>query len=262
MARGIFSSTKQAVAFFPTKSLRSSDIYDCVIETALALECAGLKVRGVTSDGASMNRKFYKMCGDQHHLTVHPLNFERPIYFFCDVPHLIKTTRNNLENSGFGRRSRNLQFRGRHIRWTHFLDLHSWDSRGDLRMLPKITDAHLYLTPSSRMRVKLASQVMSQSVANAMKARKLHIKNQFDDDAELTEKNNEAVSTLTFLRTGGHIEEEVELDNFIFLEDDNTDATDSTEITTEQSSRTINTASNQPSSSNPSKDHPSFPTPW
>ena len=63
MVRGIFSSVQQAVAFFPTIALRSGEIYDCVMKTVLKVETAGLRVHAVVSDGASCNRKFYKMAG-------------------------------------------------------------------------------------------------------------------------------------------------------------------------------------------------------
>ena len=111
MARGIFSSKKQAVALFPSSALRSGEIYDCVFKSVIALESAGLKVRAIVSDGASCNRKFYKLCSasEDAHYAINPVDEERKIYFVCDVPHLLKTTRNNLENSGFNRCSRNLQ---------------------------------------------------------------------------------------------------------------------------------------------------------
>ncbi|XP_071499561.1 uncharacterized protein [Diadema antillarum] len=173
MVRGLFCSMKQAVAFFPTSTLRSGEIYDCVMRTVLKVETAGLKVRAIVSDGASCNRKFYKMCmvhGDGYgHYTMNPAETDRKIYFFCDVPHLLKTSRNNLENSGFNRQSRNLQIGEKHIRWTHLIQLYEWDSSSDLRLLPRLTPEHLYLNPSLRMRVKLATQVLSQSVANAFK---------------------------------------------------------------------------------------------
>nr|XP_054764639.1 uncharacterized protein LOC129271286 [Lytechinus pictus] len=172
MVRGIFCSMKQAVAFFPTTALRSGEIYDCVMRTVVKVETAGLKVRAIVSDGASCNRKFYKICSSEDnvgHYTFNPVDPQRRIYFFCDVPHLLKTARNNLENSGFNRQSRNLQYGQRHIRWTHLIRLYEWDSSSDLRLLPRLTPEHLYLNPSLRMRVKLATQVLSQSVANALK---------------------------------------------------------------------------------------------
>ena len=69
-----------------------------------------LKVITVVSDGASPNRKFYRL---HHHLQLDQdpdcdivyrtsnLFFpKRLIWFFADVPHLMKTARNGLSHSG------------------------------------------------------------------------------------------------------------------------------------------------------------------
>ena len=53
-------------------------------------------------DGASPNRKFYKMHGKSGELTYktpNPFHEDLDIYFICDVPHLLKTTRNCWSNS-------------------------------------------------------------------------------------------------------------------------------------------------------------------
>lgn len=42
------------------------------------------------------------------------------------------------------------------------------DEERPLKLMPKLTREHLYLTPHSKMRVNLAAQVMSSSVANVM----------------------------------------------------------------------------------------------
>ena len=46
--------------------------------------------------------------GDDTNWTWNPFDKSRKIFFISDVPHLLKTTRNNLENSLFNRNSRNL----------------------------------------------------------------------------------------------------------------------------------------------------------
>lgn len=54
-----------------------------------------------------------------------------------------------------------MQFRGLDISWKHILDVYEWDfsSPSSLRMLHKLTEEHLHLTPALRMKVKLAAQV-------------------------------------------------------------------------------------------------------
>ena len=66
------------------------------------LTCLGFHVRAYKSDGASPNRKFYKIISPEDEVYYWTWNiFEtgQKIYLFSDVPYLLKTTRNCLENS-------------------------------------------------------------------------------------------------------------------------------------------------------------------
>ncbi|XP_022110831.1 uncharacterized protein LOC110990247 [Acanthaster planci] len=112
------------------------------------------------------------------HCTRSPAEPSRHMYFFCNVPHLLKTTRNNLENSGYHKKTRHLHLKGQDI-WTQLLSLYEWDvglerTSPGLRCLHKLTYEHLHLTPALRMQVYMAVQVLSTSVANAMKAHGKH----------------------------------------------------------------------------------------
>lgn len=53
---------------------------------------------GLTADGASVNRKLIKLHSDARKLTHKTTNIfsynGRPLFFFCDPLHLLKTTRN------------------------------------------------------------------------------------------------------------------------------------------------------------------------
>lgn len=54
-----------------------------------------------TSDKASANQRLIKMHGKSFtYKAVNLFARERFIYFMSDVPHLVKTVRNNLESSG------------------------------------------------------------------------------------------------------------------------------------------------------------------
>ena len=69
-------------------------------------------VVSITSDGNSPNRKFYRICGLDPALpltykTTNPFA-DREIYFFCDPPHLLKTSRNCFANSFCHSKSRTL----------------------------------------------------------------------------------------------------------------------------------------------------------
>ena len=90
------------------------------------------------------------------------------INFFADPPHLIKTSRNCLYHSGEGKsrhmwNSEGCLLRG-HIRKLAYDDL----NRG-CKKIPKLSLDHVDLTSYSVMKVKLAAQVLSTSVANLLR---------------------------------------------------------------------------------------------
>ena len=76
-------------------------------------------------------------------------------FFISDVPHLIKTARNNFANSRAHSHSRNLD--------RQTLGLYK----------TKLTLEHVYLTPRSKMNVSLAVQVFSKSVYNLLAVQNL-----------------------------------------------------------------------------------------
>nr|XP_006814509.1 PREDICTED: uncharacterized protein LOC102808490 [Saccoglossus kowalevskii] len=128
-----------------------------------------------TSDGASWNRKFYRM----HRVKGAPRDMvvfktrnlwsddERFIYFVSDVPHLIKTTRNCWANSEAHRKSRSL-WNGNPILCRHLSELIMDDRTRDIHLLHKIGYEHINLTSFSIMRVNLAAQVLSETVFHAI----------------------------------------------------------------------------------------------
>ena len=118
MVRGIVSNLQYAFGHFASEGFDCDQILPCAHEAIRNLEAIGLKVRAVTADGASPNRKYFRMhklnTGENvsHGVVYWCWNSwspDRRLYFICDVPHLIKTTRNNLENSHGNRNTRNLK---------------------------------------------------------------------------------------------------------------------------------------------------------
>lgn len=106
MIRGIFTSLRFPYAHFPTKSLTGNQLFSIVWEAIERLERDGFKVMAITADGASPNRKFFRLhsmtstATDICYKTPNPYASEdRSIYFFSDVPHLMKTTRNCWSHS-------------------------------------------------------------------------------------------------------------------------------------------------------------------
>ncbi len=95
----MFSNLEFPYAHFATRGITADALFPLVWEAVRHLECCGLNVIAFCSDGASPNRKFYKMHDRGNGVvnkTTNPFQPEREIYFISDVPHLIKTTRNPI----------------------------------------------------------------------------------------------------------------------------------------------------------------------
>lgn len=104
MVRGIFTSCRFPYAHFPTESLTGDQLFPIVWEAIERMERLGIKVVAITADGAGPNRKFFHLHSvsgsDMCHKVTNPYTKEnRPIFFFSDVPHLMKTTRNCWSHS-------------------------------------------------------------------------------------------------------------------------------------------------------------------
>ena len=105
-------------------------------------------------DGASQNRKFYRLHKpldgeSDKDVCYHTLNVFAPhhfIYFFADVPHLIKTTRNCLLHSGSSTSTRYMWNNGMYLLWQHITQMFFQDIDSGLKLLPKLTTTTSTLT--------------------------------------------------------------------------------------------------------------------
>ena len=109
MVRGIFFKFDFPFAHFGTASITADQLFPIIWEGIRQVESIGLKVLFITADGASVNRKFFRMHRNQNdspcvptYKTLNPFSHEhRPIFFISDPPHLIKTARNCWSHSAF-----------------------------------------------------------------------------------------------------------------------------------------------------------------
>ena len=178
MVRGIASDLKYILGYFSTENLTSYQIMPIFWKAVSILELScNLCVCATVSDGAPPNRKFYdlhvNLVDEDHstdfiHRTVNLFSPSRCIYFFSDAPHLVKTARNCLFNSGFGKHSR-LMWNGKELIWNHIAQLYHSDMEQALHQVPKLTPDHINLNSFSKMKVNLAVQVLSKTVALALR---------------------------------------------------------------------------------------------
>ena len=170
MVKGITSDLAMPFAHYATDGVTSDLLYVLLWQAVRALQIdLGLNVLFITCDGASANRRFFRLHADNEHVhyTKNPYS-DCNIYFISDVPHLLKTARNCFSNSHAHKNSRSLWRNGQTISWMHIVDLYEHHCSGILRLCPKLSHAHIHLTSFSLMNVRLAAQVMSKTVADGL----------------------------------------------------------------------------------------------
>jgi hypothetical protein len=173
MVKGVTTDLCFPLSYYASDGITADLLYPLLWEAIRTLEMdIDLKVLFITCDGASPNRKFFNVHGDGElvHCTRNPYSPDRFVYFISDVPHLLKTARNCFSNSNSHRNTRSM-WRGKLLSWMHVVDLYRHFCTGLYRLCPKLTQEHIQLTSFSVMNVRLAAQVFSSTVANALEAK-------------------------------------------------------------------------------------------
>ena len=173
LVRGLCTDIKHIIAYYFTGNVTSFQIMPLFWKAVSVLELSiNLWVCAAVNDGASPNRQFFRLhsslannlkCGIVYK-TLNVFAMSRFIYFFADSPHLMKTARNCLYSSWYGSCSRYMWNNGKYLLFRHIADLFYSDQDLCLHTLPKLTLDHIVLTSYSKMKVKLATQLLSRSV--------------------------------------------------------------------------------------------------
>lgn len=82
---------------------------------------------------------------------------------FFDPPHLLKGLRNNFLN-------KNINWQGKRTSWKDIQFIYDLDSQlGHTRALPKLTEHHVNPDKVKKMKVSVATQVLSSRTASMLK---------------------------------------------------------------------------------------------
>ena len=133
LVRGLCTDLKHVIAYFFTENVTSFQLMPIFWKVVSTLELSlNLYVLGLVNDGASPNRKLFnlhmKLVDDPNcdvvfkTINLFPTTHQF-IYLFADSPHLMKTVRNCLYNSGSGACSRLMWNNGRYLLFRHIADL-------------------------------------------------------------------------------------------------------------------------------------------
>ena len=177
MIRSIFGTWKQPVGYFLTAGPMKSDVILIKLKECIQhmKEC-GLIPKIVICDQGPSNRgckALLNLTDEQYFI----YSGDR-IYFLYDPPHLIKSIRNALYNNGF-------LYKDNEVNFKYIEELYYIKKQGNIDIAGKLTKYHVMLNTFSKMKVNLAVQVLSQSVASGIRC-VAHLTNKFPREAMYT----------------------------------------------------------------------------
>ena len=162
MVRGLTGRWKQPVGFFYSAGPAPAAVLEEQLKTCVRkLRAAGLRVMCTVCDMGKPNQELVKK---RLGVTVERPCFDvdgESVIALYDPPHLFKCLRNCLYKH-------DIQTPEGVMSWSHIKNFYEEDSRRSVRAAPKLRDAHVVLGAFSRMKVKLATQIFSRSVASGM----------------------------------------------------------------------------------------------
>lgn len=177
MLAGVSTRWKQTVAYhFTGNSFPSLAAKDVILKLIQMSFDVGLTVVCVTSDMGSCNRAVWKefgiTCG-KYSRTInsipHPCNPSEKIFFMADICHLLKNIRNHLLDDKFLVLPDDVVQENGFCDGRVFLEpvkkLIQLQEDKDLKLVPKLTEKHIFVKQYQKMRVRTACELMSRDVA-------------------------------------------------------------------------------------------------
>ena len=170
MLVGMRKHWKYPVGYVLANKINADNLH-CLIRKSLDLSVEhNIKVRAVTMDGTSTNFSAMKQFGCKAGTDLELLDgsfdfpgYDYKLYFHPDPPHMLKLARNALHEYEIF-----VDEDGKQIKWSHIKDLHKLQQDEDgLKLGNKLSSRHIKYQ-RNKMKVKLAAQTLSSSVASAI----------------------------------------------------------------------------------------------
>ncbi|XP_064465409.1 uncharacterized protein LOC135376898 [Ornithodoros turicata] len=160
---GITKAWVQPLSYIFSRSTVSADILNDLLQDLIRqLHSLGVFVKAVVCDQGASNCALCRKLGispSKPYLCVD----ESKVYFIFDPPHLMKTTRNMLLKHDL-----QIGDAQHKVQWAFIKEFYESDFPLKVRLAPKLTDDHIHPTVFSRMKVKFATQVMSNSLSTGI----------------------------------------------------------------------------------------------
>lgn len=177
MLRGIKRKWKQPVYYnFVNGATKHMDLVTIIKLIIRKCHSIGLNVVSTICDQGASNQaainylvkqtqEEYKRAGKDMSEYIFEVDGKKIIPLF-DVPHLFKGIRNNLLKYPLSFVEEN---KTKTAKWSDIYTTYKMDPYlGSLRLMPKITDAHVNIDKINKMKVSKCTQVLSHSVAAAI----------------------------------------------------------------------------------------------
>lgn len=163
MVRCLFDKWKQPIGYFFSGNAMKGHVLKQIIEEGVKrLLHIGFDVRAIVCDQGSNNRSAFMSLGVTEDKPFFDVDQHR-VWCLYDPPHLIKSVRNNFRKYGAVFESK------KSAQWKHIEDFYQQDSQAPkFSLAPKLTNAHIFTPAFKTMRVCLATQVLSRTVAAAI----------------------------------------------------------------------------------------------
>ena len=164
MVRGLFSKWKQPIGYFLVNGATPSQkLVEIINECIPRLKDIGLRPKVMVCDQGAPNVSMYEKLGVSKCKPYFEVGHEK-IFAMHDPPHLLKNTRNNLMKY-------DIKFGDNKVaKWKHVVEFYQEDQRRRVRMARKLTNKHIFPTTYDKMRVCIAAQTLSASVAAGIQA--------------------------------------------------------------------------------------------
>ena len=137
----------------------------------------GFKVTFVSTDGAQANRDLMNILLPEN-TENNTFSFRnimcpsQPISFVMDYSHVIKKIRNNINKSGsMPYNKRNITLNGNYIHWNQWKSAYSCNiCTNPFLVHQKLSNEHMYRTSESKMRNRLAEDMLDSEMLHLMEA--------------------------------------------------------------------------------------------
>ena len=159
---------KLPIAYFFIDGLSSDVKCSLVTEAIERLYLVNVRVTSIVCDGPATNFSVGAKLGaslsaeNMQPYFSHPHQPEWKIYFIFDAAHMLKLMRNTLAD-----KSILVDADGRQVRWQYVKDLYELQNTEGLKAANKLRRAHVEWF-TQKMKVSLAAQTLSRSVASAL----------------------------------------------------------------------------------------------